>query len=591
MRLILATIALWGSSFAFFGGHHRGLRRTHVLEMGIDVSGLPKLDMNLVPIPPELMADYASSQDLSLPIPGFADGKFLGLDDVQNALIIVLGVAYITYEGRPRGSARSDLVDIRKSTIPGANLGVFSKKFITEGTVLGSFPGFVRKVEDALSKKSNDNARDLAKKYMWALDEETVLDPTNAAGILDLEMSYAGGLIKVDTIMARINEPPPKKDCNVYSKITGATIEIIAERDIFSDEELFVDYGQTFDRTDYEAEQELKQEQLRSKARKLAEEEDMMRLQPILTDEDDTGGVDQDTSNPDGFIRRLAKNEDKFKKAGILTPEEGANIFTELGARGLGVNKEDRELMEALSGKKFGREAGGASVRGGQAQEDVDKFDKSAMDSLLGGKMDNIFGGKPRDASSSNSGTSDDELLEGLRRQAGADDTPDLMESMGGLFGKDKSKQAVKSSAAGPGQGFAVKSTGAPEEQPQPLLSREEADDLQRRLDNLTDEQIEQVFAKMRAALADKMKEDLSQAIEAKKAIAGKNSMPRAAVNDPSVRSKYASELNAIEDELEKIYSDPLGVWQELMANPDKYGGSIDDGDAGKNLASDEEMQ
>jgi hypothetical protein len=56
------------------------------------------------------------------------------------------------------------------------------------------------------------------------------------------------------------------------------------------------------------------------------------------------------------------------------------------------------------------------------------------------------------------------------------------------------------------------------------------------------------------------------------------------------VRSKYASELNAIEDELEKIYSDPLGVWQELMANPDKYGAAETEDDVAKKLASDEEL-
>ena len=51
----------------------------------------------------------------------------------------------------------------------------------------------------------------------------------------------------------------------------------------------------------------------------------------------------------------------------------------------------------------------------------------------------------------------------------------------------------------------------------------------------------------------------------------GLKQMPRAAVVDPEIRKKYGKELDAIEDELEKIYSDPLGVWQELMANPDKF--------------------
>lgn len=47
--------------------------------------------------------------------------------------------------------------------------------------------------------------------------------------------------------------------------------------------------------------------------------------------------------------------------------------------------------------------------------------------------------------------------------------------------------------------------------------------------------------------------------------------MPRAPAVDPEMRKKYGKELEAIENELEKIYSDPLGVWQELMANPEKF--------------------
>jgi hypothetical protein len=70
--------------------------------------------------------------------------------DASNALIIVGGLAYFAYEKRPRGSARDDLIEMRKSTIPSANFGAFSKKFIPAGTVIGRYPGYLRSMEDAL---------------------------------------------------------------------------------------------------------------------------------------------------------------------------------------------------------------------------------------------------------------------------------------------------------------------------------------------------------------------------------------------------------------------------------------------------------
>jgi hypothetical protein len=70
---------------------------------------------------------------------------------------------------------------------------------------------------------------------MWKLDDEIYLDPTNDEGYLDLELKFAFGLYKVSTILARINEPPPGRDINVYTTITGSDVSFIAERDIVVD--------------------------------------------------------------------------------------------------------------------------------------------------------------------------------------------------------------------------------------------------------------------------------------------------------------------------------------------------------------------
>lgn len=62
------------------------------------------------------------------------------------------------------------------------------------------------------------------------MDDETAFDPTDTEGKLLPEISYLG-VIKVPTTLARINEPPIGKDCNVYTKVeVDGSVEIVAER-------------------------------------------------------------------------------------------------------------------------------------------------------------------------------------------------------------------------------------------------------------------------------------------------------------------------------------------------------------------------
>lgn len=80
-----------------------------------------------------------------------------------------------------------------------------------------------------------DKARKSAKKYMWLIKDDMVLDPTGPDGQLPSKISYLFGLYQCNTLLARINEPPVNKDCNVALKefVQGtADLEIIAERDI-----------------------------------------------------------------------------------------------------------------------------------------------------------------------------------------------------------------------------------------------------------------------------------------------------------------------------------------------------------------------
>lgn len=116
-------------------------RGTSSLSAGIDVSGL-----KFIPIPEEFNFDTVTASSSS------SSGSWT---DLSNALIIAGGIAYFQYEKRPRGSARDDLIEIRKSKSPGGALGVFSKKYIAEGTPLGVFPGYLVSTEDALASSKS----------------------------------------------------------------------------------------------------------------------------------------------------------------------------------------------------------------------------------------------------------------------------------------------------------------------------------------------------------------------------------------------------------------------------------------------------
>ena len=73
-------------------------------------------------------------------------------DDIQNAGIIAAAISYFIYEKRPRGSATVELFEVKKSSIPGANLGLFCKSIIPTETVLGTYPGVLGKVTKALER-------------------------------------------------------------------------------------------------------------------------------------------------------------------------------------------------------------------------------------------------------------------------------------------------------------------------------------------------------------------------------------------------------------------------------------------------------
>ena len=273
-----------------------------------------------------------------------------------------------------------------------------------------------------------------------------------------MELSYFFGLIKVNTMLARINEPLPKKDVNVYTKITSNGVEITTERDIFAGEEIFIDYGSKYDRSDYDNEKINEQNKVNAERKKI--EEEMLKIQPIMSVKDNKK-IDQDTSIPEGFISKLNKQDANFNKAGIISPDEGANMYNELGVN-MFANDEDKELINSLLGKT---------------------------------KDPTLITGKSNNSNSSNNNNSNNTK--------------------------------------------------------KPVITREEALKLQDKLDSLTDEQIEKVFAKMKTSLSEKMKENIEKKLENK---TGNTSFPKSKVVDKSIREKYNKELTIVEDEMRKSF-------------------------------------
>ena len=162
-----------------------------------------------------------------------------------------------------------------------------------------------------------------------------------------------------------------------------------------------MDCGRYDATSNYEKEQEDLDVKRLAKIR--LEEEEMMTLRPITSDK--TGGKmvsEQDTSLPDGFLRKLAQqDEKKFKKVGILSPEEGAGMFADLGNNMFG-NKEYRDLIESIQGKdnsNSDRGSSSSSSNKGKGSSMVDSFSREG---------------------------DDDDLLESLKNQLGAKNLADL---------------------------------------------------------------------------------------------------------------------------------------------------------------------
>jgi hypothetical protein len=191
----------------------------------------------------------------------------------------------IVYYDRPRGQLHIDVdeqIRVRPSIIiPNGGLGAYCNvPMIPKDTILGTYPGVVIPIQYGSNKLQQ---YPFCEAYIWRFsDNQYIIDPTNTYGTLD-DICYGGNpnmipslwfhqtiipfIIKLlptgtssnnnpfmkSTILCRINEPPIGYDVNVYTieNIHDRTVSFITERDIYYNEELFIDYGLNYDRSNY----------------------------------------------------------------------------------------------------------------------------------------------------------------------------------------------------------------------------------------------------------------------------------------------------------------------------------------------------
>mmetsp|Transcript_21508 Transcript_21508/g.31700 ORF Transcript_21508/g.31700 Transcript_21508/m.31700 type:complete len:242 (-) Transcript_21508:157-882(-) len=187
---------------------------------------------------------------------------------IQAASGLATYFGLVAFFDRPRGRLTIDTscVEARPSRVEGAGLGLYVTTSLPEGTILGTYPGVVRPTHKYMQKYSN---KPDAGVYAWRLtDNENFLDPTDSQGNLnslclggtdDFPLSYLIHEtilqpIAVPTLLARINEPPMGGGgCSVVSDEDLEKREVVfsLSRDVYTGEELYMDYGLTYDRSRY----------------------------------------------------------------------------------------------------------------------------------------------------------------------------------------------------------------------------------------------------------------------------------------------------------------------------------------------------
>ncbi|GFR44579.1 hypothetical protein Agub_g5854 [Astrephomene gubernaculifera] len=163
--------------------------------------------------------------------------------------------ALVAYQERPRGWARRELLEVRASPISGR--GVFARAPIPSGTLLGSYPGRLRSGPDMLAKCRRAPG---AAAYAFKTGDGRFLDPTDLSGAPSpFPQPGPPWPLPLEVALAFVNEPPkhsPGTNVTVEDGPAPGELLFVAAADIAPGAELLIDYGTSYDRSQYGSREE-----------------------------------------------------------------------------------------------------------------------------------------------------------------------------------------------------------------------------------------------------------------------------------------------------------------------------------------------
>lgn len=222
------------------------------------------------------------------------------------------------------------------------------------------------------------------------------------------------------------------------------------------------------------------------------------------------------------FLGELVDKDERYKEKGIISPQDAEKRFRARGQGMFGESAEDRELMDSLLGQSG------------------DLSPPAATPSKETKPVNSVFSTRRNPTTSLNGAESESEddevLLDRLFQQLQRD---------------------IRETAP----------SGSDSKEGSSILSKEEVERLQNKFDQLSDEEVESVFRKLRKNFGKQLLRDY-QEFKKENPI---SSMPAVPPKNEVVRSKYQEEFHEVEKELEKLYQDPIAVWQDMLQSPEKW--------------------
>lgn len=176
------------------------------------------------------------------------------------SLTLAVFLSVRLYERRPRGWLTPGLLHVRDSRVAGR--GCFAAVDMAHGTIIGAYPGRLRSGFEYAAKLRAVGPH--VAEYCWKLGDRAALDPTDDRGVLyeapgvplleTAPRSLSAGLLasfSKPTTLALVNEPAEGSDTNIRVEIEGDEVFFITDREVAAGEELYIDYGQDYDRSSY----------------------------------------------------------------------------------------------------------------------------------------------------------------------------------------------------------------------------------------------------------------------------------------------------------------------------------------------------